>query len=134
MDHTRLNQVFATLRVLVAALLFIHGAARVWLGSVAPFGVFLAGQGFGETLGLGIAWAVTIYELTATFLLAFGPRRWLAPVALGFAAIYVAGIGLVHWSHGWFVVGAGRNGIEYSVLLIGCLLSIAYGSRPTSAR
>ena len=27
---------------------------------------------------------------------------------------------------GWFVVGAGRNGMEYSVLLIACLLANAW--------
>lgn len=36
------------------------------------------------------------------------------------------GIVLVHAPEGWFVVGLGRNGMEYSVLLIVCLLSLAY--------
>ena len=28
---------------------------------------------------------------------------------------------MVHASEGWWVVGAGRNGMEFSVLLIACL-------------
>jgi putative oxidoreductase len=32
--------------------------------------------------------------------------------------------------HGWFVVGLGRNGMEYSVLLIVCLLAVAYAHAP----
>jgi putative oxidoreductase len=32
---------------------------------------------------------------------------------------------MVHASNGWFVVGAGRNGVEYSVLLLCCLTAIA---------
>jgi uncharacterized membrane protein YphA (DoxX/SURF4 family) len=44
----------------------------------------------------------------------------------------IAGIYLVHASAGWFVVGAGRNGMEFSVLLILCLTVIAM-SAPASA-
>lgn len=40
------------------------------------------------------------------------------------------GIVLVHAPHGWFVVGAGRNGMEYSVLLIVCLLLLALQAWP----
>ena len=35
---------------------------------------------------------------------------------------------MVHWKEGWFVVGAGRNGMEYSALLIASLLAIAYAN------
>ncbi len=34
------------------------------------------------------------------------------------------GIVLVHAPAGWFVVGHGRNGMEYSVLLIAALLCV----------
>ena len=33
---------------------------------------------------------------------------------------------MVHMPAGWFVVGLGRNGMEYSVLLIACLAMLAY--------
>jgi putative oxidoreductase len=36
------------------------------------------------------------------------------------------GILLVHRHDGWFVVGGGRNGVEYSVLLIAVLLLQAW--------
>ena len=32
------------------------------------------------------------------------------------------GIILVHLREGWFVVGGGRNGVEYSVLLVSIFL------------
>jgi putative oxidoreductase len=35
------------------------------------------------------------------------------------------GIILVHAKEGWFVVGAGRNGVEYSVLLIAVFVALA---------
>ena len=39
------------------------------------------------------------------------------------------GIVLVHAKSGWFVVGGGSNGAEYSVLLIPCLMVIAAQSK-----
>ena len=32
---------------------------------------------------------------------------------------------MVHAPNGWFVVGAGRNGAEYSVLIIASLVAVA---------
>ena len=55
------------------------------------------------------------------------------PIALVFAAIYACGIWLVHASAGWFVVGLGRNGAEYSVLIIACLLAHAWAHRNRSS-
>ena len=40
-------------------------------------------------------------------------------------AIYTMGVVLIHAAEGWFVVGAGRNGMEYSLLLIGSLALVA---------
>ncbi|NOT35288.1 MAG: hypothetical protein HOP12_14180 [Candidatus Eisenbacteria bacterium] len=41
----------------------------------------------------------------------------------------------VHAKAGWFVVGAGRNGAEYSVLLIVALLCVgAQAARPRTSR
>lgn len=67
----------------------------------------------------------------ASLLLALGWQ--LRVLALVFAAIYLCGLVLVHWPAGWFVVGLGRNGMEYSVPLIACLLGIAQ-ARPRASR
>ena len=112
-------------RWVLATLLFIHGLARVLAGGVAPFGAFLDAQGF--PAGLVLAWAVTAFELVAAPVMAWG--RWVTPVALVFAAIYACGVLLVHAPAGWFVVGLGRNGAEYSVLIIACLLANAWAHR-----
>ena len=47
------------------------------------------------------------------------------PLSLYFAAQLMMGILLVHRMDGWLVVGLGRNGMEYSVLLIAVLLALA---------
>jgi putative oxidoreductase len=125
-DPTTARQSLALTRCGLAALLFVHGAARAWHGGVEPFGEFLESRGF--PFGLSIAWFVTLYELIAAPLMAWG-RRFVVPVALLFAAIYACGIWLVHAPAGWFVVGLGRNGMEYSVLIIVCLLAIAWAHR-----
>jgi len=48
--------------------------------------------------------------------------RWIAAI---FIIELLVGIFLVHLQNGWFVVGATQGGMEYSVLLIICLVVIA---------
>ena len=73
-------------------------------------------------MGFWVAAAITAYEIVGTILLA--ARRWVWPLSLVFVAIYLVGIFMVHAKAGWFVVGLGRNGVEYSVLLIVALLCV----------
>lgn len=108
------------LRVLLAGLIAAHGWARLLAGGVVPFGEWLGAQGI--PYGFPIAVAITGFEIVGTLLLLL--RRWVALSCLGFASIYTIGIVLVHAPAGWFVVGLGRNGAEYSVLLIACLLCV----------
>lgn len=105
------------LRAAVAILLGIHGYYRLLSGGVGGFGGYLSSVGI--PLGPVVAWAITGFEMTACFLLGAGLLvRFIAP---GFALILLGGIALVHGREGWFVVGGGRNGVEYSVLLLVCL-------------
>jgi len=39
----------------------------------------------------------------------------------------------VHFPDGWFMAGGGRNGMEYSVLLILCLVVIVLDQRRQNA-
>jgi putative oxidoreductase len=50
--------------------------------------------------------------------------EWLTGQHVPFGFVVAAGIAMVHARAGWFVVGAGGNGAEYSVLLIVCLLCV----------
>ena len=112
------------IRVVIAAVLFVHGAARISYGTVDGFGDFLGSQGF--PLGFYVAWAITIFELIASVLLAAGFYTWI--LALLFATELAVGIFLVHRHDGWFVVGHGRNGMEFSAVMIAALLAIAYAN------
>ena len=112
------------LRVVVAILLFIHGAARVASGGVGGFGEFLTASHI--PAGPAVAWLITLIELIGTPIMAWGIA--VRPLALWFAVELVMGIVLVHAPSGWFVVGGGRNGMEYSVLLIAVLLAQAWAA------
>lgn len=115
----------ALVRVVVAILLGIHGVYRIFSGGVAPFGEFLTARGF--PFGLATAWSITLFEIGGGVLLAI--RQSVVPIASAFIGELVLGMILVHSSEGWFVVGGGRNGIEFSVLLIACLSAILLGER-----
>ncbi len=120
------------LRLVLAGLIAAHGWARWWSDAVTPFGSWLESLGF--PFGMAIAVGITAFEILGTLLLAWG-RFLVLPLTLVYAAIYATGIVLVHAPAGWFVVGLGRNGVEYSVLLITCLLCVGVqhaGARPRS--
>ena len=109
------------LRVAVALQMIIHGVTRIAIGGVEGFGGFLAANHI--PLGTLVAWAVTLSEIIGGLALAAG--FFVMPLSCMFAAELFVGIVLVHFKEGWFVVGAGRNGMEYSVVLIAALASIA---------
>jgi putative oxidoreductase len=109
-------------RFAICLNIFLHGVVRVHNGGVLPFGGFLESHGL--PFGTAIAIAITGYEILAPLVIASG--RWIAPLCVISAIEYAVGIVLVHWQHGWFVVGPGTGGMEYSVLLIACLLALAW--------
>ncbi len=116
----RVQLALTLLRVSVAGILAIHGMARVWLGIVDDFGIVLGQWGFPEALA--IAWTITMVEIAGGVTLAAG---YLIRVLPAWFAIQLAiGIYFIHARAGWFVVGAGRNGAEFSVLLIICFVVV----------
>jgi putative oxidoreductase len=116
MDRTALLIV----RIATAVVLEIHGAFRGLTLGANGFGEYLNSQGFPAAHVL--AWAITCFEIVAPPLWALGVLvRWLTPVHM---AILGTGIVMVHAPEGWFVVGGGRNGAEYSVLIIMNLVAI----------
>lgn len=102
------------IRYAAAITMLIHGVTRIVIGGVAPFGEFLSINNL--PFGALIAWLITITEITAGAALLLG--YFILPVSIIFIIELLAGIILVHLNEGWFVVGAGRNGMEYSVVLI----------------
>ena len=122
MDSARRQHLaIVIIRIFLAATMLVHGVARINAGGVAPFGGFLEAQGF--PLGFYTAWAITIFEIVGGIVLAAG--YFVPVISIVFALQLITGIILVHAKDGWFVVGLGRNGMEYSVLLIVSFLAVA---------
>ena len=108
-------------RLLLAVLIAAHGWHRLLTHGSPEFGDWLATQGV--PLPYVVARAVTWAEVLGSPCLALG--LLVRPWALLFMLIYACGLVLVHMPDGWYVVGPGRNGMEYSVLLLGGLALVA---------
>jgi putative oxidoreductase len=124
MPH-RVRLALTIVRAGTAAMLIIHGVARSTLGIVDDFGGALTAWGF--PAGFVLAWTITVIEIAGGAAMAAG--YLVRPLAAWFACQLAMGIYLIHARAGWFVVGAGRNGMEFSVLLILCLGVIAMTSK-----
>jgi putative oxidoreductase len=113
------------LRLALCAILFTHGAYRFFDGTIPKLGEILAANGF--PFGLMLANLVNLAETGGTMLLA--GRLMVLPVTFILSFIYIVGIILFHRHLGFFVVGPGSGGWEFSALIITCLLVIAWENR-----
>lgn len=122
----RTDRALTFIRWATALILLVHPITRLVHHTVPLFGEWLGTQGFSH--GTAVAYAVTFTELACgTLLLA---RRAVVPACLGHGVILAMGIKMVHGPEGWFVVGGGRNGVEFSVLLLAMLAGIAWAHLP----
>jgi putative oxidoreductase len=111
------------LRITLAAVFFMHGIPSIFTGAVNNFGnLYLNEVGFAP-IGLPLAWMIKLSHVACAVLLIL--NRYIRVAALITIPILVAGIIMIHAAEGWFVVGAGRNGVEFNVLLIGVLVYLA---------
>jgi len=112
------------LRIAVAIILLSHSIFGMFNNGINDFGnLYLNQIGFAP-FGIFLAWSIKLSHLVAAVLLLLNKYIKLA----GFVTIFVLimGIILVHYKEGWFVVGGGRNGVEYNFLLICVLLAIMF--------
>lgn len=108
------------LRATLFVVLIVHSVPGMFDGGVNAFGkLYLDAIGFAP-LGLPIAWAVKLSHVVCGVLLLIS--KYIQVACSITIAVLVMGIVLVHFKEGWFVVGGGRNGVEYNVLLISVLL------------
>ncbi|MBF4516008.1 DoxX family protein [Flavobacterium sp. ANB] len=112
------------LRIATAIILLSHSVIGIFDNGINDFGnLYLNQIGFAP-FGVFLAWSIKLSHIVAAVLLLLNKYIKLA----GFVTIFVLimGIVLVHFQEGWFVVGGGRNGVEYNFLLICVLLAIMY--------
>jgi putative oxidoreductase len=123
---TRRTAGYDVLRIAVCLLLSVHGGYRFYEGSLPVLAGILDARGF--PFAIVLVWLVNLAETGGTLLLAL--RILAVPISLILAGIYATGVVLFHWSQGFFVVGPGTAGWEYSALLIVCLLITAAVNLP----
>lgn len=112
------------LRLPVAIILLAHSVPGIFDNGINDFGnLYLNQIGFAP-LGLWLAWAIKLSHIAAAICLLL--NRFILPAAMVTIVILIAGIVMVHFKEGWYVVGGGRNGIEFNFLLIFTLLAIMF--------
>ncbi|WP_074405763.1 MULTISPECIES: DoxX family protein [Aquimarina] len=114
------------LRLAVAIILLTHSIPGMFDNGINNFGnLFLNQIGF-SPFGVYIAWAIKLSHVVCAVL--FILNKYLKWSSLVTILILATGIFLVHLQEGWYVVGDGRNGIEYNFLLICVLVTIMYSN------
>jgi putative oxidoreductase len=108
---------FIILRATMGVIFITHGLARLYHGTVPGFGGYLESEGF--PLGIAIAWVITIGEIISGTLMALGIQ--VKYCVLFHAIIILTGVFLIHLPQGWFTVGMGTGGVEYSLLILAVL-------------
>ncbi|KIQ14553.1 DoxX family protein [Flavobacterium sp. MEB061] len=112
------------LRIATAIILLSHSVFGIFNNGINDFGnLYLNQIGFAP-FGVFLAWSIKISHIIAAILLLL--NKYIKPAGFVTIFILIMGIILVHFQEGWFVVGGGRNGVEYNFLLIFVLLAIMY--------
>lgn len=110
------------LQVTIAIILLTHAIPGMFDGGINAFGKYFLNEIGFAPLGIPIAWVVKLSHVVCAIALVSNKYVKLASMATIF--VLLMGIILVHFKEGWFVVGGGRNGVEYNFLMIMVLIAI----------
>lgn len=117
------------LRLPVAVILLMHSVPGMFNNGINDFGnLYLNEIGFAP-MGVYIAWAIKLSHVAAALCFLFNKYIKLASVVT--ILVLIMGIIMVHFTEGWYVVGGGRNGVEFNVLLIFVLLFLTVNQEST---
>lgn len=112
------------LRIAVAIILIMHSIPGIFNNGINDFGnLYLNQLGFAP-FGLVLAWIIKVSHIVTAVLLLVD--KYVKPAAIVTILILIIGIFMVHLPDGWYVVGGGRNGIEFNFLLIAVLIAIMF--------
>ena len=102
----------------------MHSVPGIFNNGINEFGKFYLNEIGFSPLGVPIAWAIKLSHVLCSICLLL--NKYVKPASIITILILIAGIILVHFKEGWYVVGGGRNGIEFNFLLICVLLTIMF--------
>jgi len=91
---------------------------------INDFGRFYLNETGFAPLGIPLAWAIKLSHVAVAVCLLL--NKYVKPAAIITILILITGIIMVHFKEGWFVVGGGRNGVEFNFLLIAVLLTFIF--------
>jgi putative oxidoreductase len=112
------------LRIGLAVIFMAHSVPGMFNNGVNDFGnLYLNEVGF-SPFGLPLAWAIKLSHVALVISLL--TNKYLKINAIITILVLLFGIGMIHVHEGWFVVGGGRNGVEFNFILIMCLLHLMY--------
>ncbi len=112
------------LRFPVAVILLVHSITGMFNNGINDFGnLYLNQIGFAP-IGVLLAWLIKLSHVFSAICLLI--NKYIKPAAIITIFMLVMGIILIHFKEGWFVVGGGRNGIEFNFLLIFVLLKLMF--------
>ena len=112
------------LRLALAVIMIMHGIPGMFDNGVNAFGnMYLNQVGFAP-FGLVLAWLIKISHVATAILLLMNNYIKIASIVTIF--ILLVGIYMIHFQEGWYVVGGGRNGMEFNFLLIFAFLTLIY--------
>ena len=124
MKNTSIFNNSILLRFPVAVILLVHSVTGMFNNGINDFGnLYLNEIGFAP-LGVYLAWAIKLSHLFSAVCLLL--NKFIKPACIITIFVLIMGIILVHFKEGWFVVGGGRNGVEFNFLLIFVLLAIMF--------
>ena len=112
------------LRFSIAIILLAHSLPSFFDNSINDFGNFYLNQSGFAPFGIYIAWAIKISHVVTAYCLF--TEKYIKLVSYLTIFILIMGIILVHFKEGWYVVGGGRNGVEFNFLLIFAFLSLIF--------
>ncbi|MBL7868903.1 MAG: DoxX family protein [Flavobacterium lindanitolerans] len=112
------------LRFAVAFILIMHSVPGMFNNGIHEFGIFYLNTVGFAPYGVLLAWLIKLSHVVAAVLLLLNKYVKIASIVTIF--VLIMGIIMVHYPEGWFVVGGGRNGVEFNFLLIFVLLAIMF--------
>jgi len=120
--NPRLGQMI--LRIVIGLIFVAHGGAKLFgEGGPGSLAGFLGSEGI--PVPILAAWMITIFEFVGGMFLIVG--LFVVPAAILLSVHMLMGIFLVHAQKGFWVVGPGQDGVEFSLLLIAGLISLLLG-------
>jgi putative oxidoreductase len=104
------------LRIALAIILLFHSVPGMFNGGIQAFGELYLNQVGLAPMGVPLAWVIKLSHVVCAILLVL--NKYIKPASLVTIVILIMGIIMVHFKEGWFVVGGGRNGVEFNFLMI----------------